>query len=310
MELLDNKQIREFSNLELLAKQVVEGFIIGLHKSPFHGFSVEFAEHRLYNPGESTKNIDWKVFARTERLYTKKYEEETNLRCQIVIDASSSMYFPEVNAKSEDHTNKLRFSSLAAAALMNLLQRQRDAFGLSIFDDEVRTQTRCKSSTSHYRLLLTFLDKLINNPTMDKGTSAAQSLHQIADSIHRRSLVVIFSDMFEHMEDGGKDLFNALQHLKHNKHEVILFHTVDKAKEIDFDFANRPYQFIDMETGEKIKLQSNQVKDQYIKQITEFTESLKLKCMQYKIDFIEADINQGFATVLNAYLVKRAKMRI
>ena len=193
---------------------------------------------------------------------------------------------------------------------MNLLQRQRDAFGLSIFDSEVRTQTHCKSSTSHYRLLLTFLDKLINNPMMDKGTSAAQSLHQIADSIHRRSLVVIFSDMFEHMEDGGLDLFNALQHLKHNKHEVILFHTVDKAKEIDFDFANRPYQFIDMETGEKIKLQSSQVKDQYVKQVAEFTEALKLKCMQYKIDFVEADINKGFAAVLNAYLVKRSKMRI
>jgi len=310
MELLDNQQVREFSNIELLAKQVVEGFIIGLHKSPFHGFSVEFAEHRLYNQGESTKNIDWKVFARTEKLFTKKYEEETNLRCQIVIDASSSMYFPEVNAKSENHTNKLRFSSLAAAALMNLLQRQRDAFGLSIFDSEVRTQTTCKSSTSHYRLLLTFLDQLINNPKMDKGTSAAQSLHQIADSIHRRSLVVIFSDMFEHMEDGGQDLFNALQHLKHNKHEVILFHTVDKSKEIDFDFANRPYEFIDMESGEKIKLQSNQVKDQYIKQVKEFTESLKLKCMQYKIDFVEADINRGFAAVLNAYLVKRSKMRV
>jgi len=232
MELLDNRQVREFSNIELLAKQVVEGFIIGLHKSPFHGFSVEFAEHRLYNQGESTKNIDWKVFARTEKLFTKKYEEETNLRCQIVIDASSSMYFPMVTKTSEDHTNKLRFSSLAAAALMNLLQRQRDAFGLTIFDSEVRTQTRCKSSTSHYRLLLTFLDKLINNPTMDKSTSAAQSLHQIADSIHRRSLVVIFSDMFEHMEDGGQDLFNALQHLKHNKHEVILFHTVDKSSSV------------------------------------------------------------------------------
>lgn len=310
MELIDNRQVREFSNIELLAKQVVEGFIIGLHKSPFHGFSVEFAEHRLYNQGESTKNIDWKVFARTEKLFTKKYEEETNLRCQIVIDASSSMYFPEVNAKSENHTNKLRFSSLAASALMNLLQRQRDAFGLSIFDSEVRTQTHCKSSTSHYRLLLTFLDKLINNPVMDKSTSAAQSLHQIADSIHRRSLVVIFSDMFEHMEDGGQDLFNALQHLKHNNHEVILFHTVDKSKEIEFDFANRPYQFIDMETGEKIKLQSNQVKDQYIEHVTAFTESLKLKCMQYKIDFVEADINRGFAAVLNAYLVKRSKMRI
>lgn len=310
MEFLDNQQVREFGNIELLAKQVVEGFIIGLHKSPFHGFSVEFAEHRLYNQGESTKNIDWKVFARTEKLFTKKYEEETNLRCQIVVDASSSMYFPEVTKKSEAYTNKLRFSALSAAALMNLLQKQRDAFGLSIFDETVRLQTRCKSSTSHYRLLLTHLDKLIQNPVRNKTTAATQSLHEIAESIHRRSLVVIFSDMFEHMEDDGQALFNALQHLKHNKHEVILFHTVDKSKELNFEFANRPYMFIDMETGEQVKLQSNQVKDRYIEQIAAFTESLKMKCLQYKIDFVEADINRGFKDVLNAYLVKRSKMRI
>ncbi|MBT8220898.1 MAG: DUF58 domain-containing protein [Bacteroidia bacterium] len=310
MEFLDNKQVREFSNLELLAKQVVEGFIIGLHKSPFHGFSVEFAEHRLYNQGESTRNLDWKVFARTEKLFTKKYEEETNLRCQIVLDASSSMYFPEVSRKSDDYINKLRFSALSAAALMNLLKRQRDAFGLSIFDDQVKVQTRCKSSTSHYRLLLTYLDDLVKNPTRNKTTSAAKALHEIADSIHRRSMVIVFSDMFEHLSDDGQELFAALQHLKHNKHEVVLFHVVDKSKELDFEFENRPYLFIDMETGEKVKLQSNQVKEQYVSQIKAFTEALKLKCMQYRIDFVEADINRGFNTILNAYLVKRSKMRI
>ena len=228
MKLLDNLEVRDLGNLELLAKQVVEGFIIGLHKSPFHGFSVEFAEHRLYNPGESTKNIDWKVFARTDKLFTKRFEEETNLRCQIVIDASSSMYFPK-----EAESNKLQFSSLAAAALMNLLKKQRDAFGLSIFDSAVRNHTKAKSSTAHYRLLLTYLDKLLNNPEDNKTTAAAQALHQIADSIHRRSLVVIFSDMFEQSE-ATDQLFSALQHLKHNKHEVILFHVVDKQKEIDF----------------------------------------------------------------------------
>ncbi|HKK77252.1 MAG TPA: DUF58 domain-containing protein, partial [Saprospiraceae bacterium] len=129
MKILDNQQVRDLGNLELLARQVVEGFIIGLHKSPFHGFSVEFAEHRLYNQGESTRNIDWKVYARTDKMFTKRYEEETNLRCQIVIDSSSSMYFPEVSKDSKNYTNKLRFSALAAAALMNLLQKQRDAFG-------------------------------------------------------------------------------------------------------------------------------------------------------------------------------------
>ena len=306
MNLIDNYDVRDLGNLELLAKQVVEGFIIGLHKSPFHGFSVEFAEHRIYNQGESTKNIDWKVYARTNKLFTKRYEEETNLRCQIVVDASSSMYFPELGNKGENF-NKLQFSALAAAALMNLLKKQRDAFGLSIFDESVRIHTKAKSSTAHYRLLLTHLDNLINNPEQNKSTSIAQALHQIADSIHKRSLVVIFSDMFEQKEE-SEQLFGALQHLKHNKHEVILFHVVDKKYEIDFEFKNRPYLFIDVETGEQVKLQSNQVKEHYVKQVLQFKEDLKIKCLQYKIDFIEADINEGFKPILQNYLVKRSRM--
>ncbi len=309
MSLLNEQSVRDLGNLELLAKQVVEGFIIGLHKSPFHGFSVEFAEHRLYNQGEDTKNIDWKVYGRTDKLFTKRFEEETNLRCQIVIDASSSMYFPEITPKKGEHINKLRFSGLAAAALMNLLQKQRDAFGLSIFDDAVSTHTRCKSSTSHYRLLLTYLDKLLNNPEHNRKTAAAAALHQIADSIHKRSLVVIFSDMFEQSEDTER-LFSALQHLKHNKHEVILFHVVDKSLEMDFEFENRPYVFIDMETGEKVRLQSNQVKDYYKERIQKFKDALQMKCLQYKVDFVEADIKKGFKQVLQSYLVKRNKMGV
>jgi uncharacterized protein (DUF58 family) len=304
LDLLNNYDVRDLGNLELLAKQVVEGFIIGLHKSPFHGFSVEFAEHRIYNEGQSTKNIDWKVYARTDKLFIKRFEEETNLRCQIVIDASSSMYFPDLE---RGEMNKLGFSVLAAAALMNLLKKQRDAFGLSIFDEEVRQHTRCKLSTSHYRLLLTYLEKLIQEPELNKTTSAAKALHQIAESINKRSLVVVFSDMFEHGEE-SEALFSALQHLKHNKHEVVLFHVVDKAKELDFKFENRPYVFIDMETGERVKLQPNQVKEEYIRQVQQFKAELKLKCMQYKIDFVEADIKEGFRPVLQAYLVKRSKM--
>ncbi len=305
--LLDNFDVRNLGNLDLLAKQVVEGFIIGLHKSPFHGFSVEFAEHRLYNPGESTKNIDWKVYARTDKLFVKRFEEETNLRCQIVIDASSSMYFPEDGKNGKDGINKLRFSALSAAALMNLLKRQRDAFGLSIFDKEINTHTKCKSSTAHYRLLLTYLDKLIQNPERNKTTSAAEALHQIAESVHRRSMIIIFSDMFEQSEETDQ-LFSALQHLKHNKHEVVLFHVVDKSKEIDFEFENRPYIFIDMETNEQVRLQSNQVKDYYVEQMAKFKEQLKIKCLQYQIDFVEADINEGFRPILQSYLVKRSKM--
>ncbi len=309
MSLLDNIKVRSFSNLELLARQVVEGFIIGLHKSPFHGFSVEFAEHRLYNQGESTKNIDWKVFARTDKLFSKRFEEETNLRCQIVLDVSSSMYFPDPEESPESGNNKISFSALAAASLMNLLKKQRDAFGLSFFDDEVHLHTRCKVNTKHYRLLLSYLEKQLDQTGLNKGTSAAKALHQIADSIHKRSLIIIFSDMFEQSDETGK-LFAALQHLKHAKHEVVLFHVVDKAKELDFEFENRPYEFIDMETGERVKLQPNQVKEKYLTEIQKFKEELKLKCLQYQIDFVEADINQGYGPILQAYLVKRSRMSI
>ena len=308
MSLLNNFDVRNINNLELFARQVVEGFIIGLHKSPFHGFSVEFAEHRLYNPGESTKNIDWKVYARTQKMFTKRYEEETNLRCQIVIDASSSMYFPEAKKHESTHLNKLRFSALAGAALMNLLMRQRDAFGLTTFDSELREHTRCKSSTTHYRRLLSGLDKLLAQPQHNLTTDVPKALHQIADSIHRRSLVIIFSDMFGGDMEGSEKLFEALQHLKYNKHEVILFHVLDESKEINFEFENRPYIFEDMETGEKVRLQSNQVKDFYVTQMKTYKEALKMKCLQYKIDFVEADINKGFKQVLLPYLVKRKKM--
>ena len=307
MSLLNDYDVRNIGNLELFARQVVEGFIIGLHKSPFHGFSVEFAEHRLYNPGESTKNIDWKVYARTDKMFTKQYEEETNLRCQIVIDTSSSMFFPEAKKHSETHMNKLRFSALSAAALMNLLMKQRDAFGLSTFDDQIGHHTRCKSSTSHYRLLLSYIDQILATPHRNKTTDATEALHQIAESIHRRSLVVIFSDMLDDRA-GAEKLFEALQHLKYNKHEVILFHVVDKEKEMDFNFENRPYIFIDMESGEKVRLQSNQVKEHYVKQMRAFKDELKMKCLQYKIDFVEADINKDFKQVLLPYLVKRGKM--
>ena len=309
MDFFRDYDVKSLDNLELLAKQVVEGFIIGLHKSPFHGFSVEFAEHRLYNPGESTKNTDWKVFARTDKLFTKKFEEETNLRCQIVVDCSSSMYFPEKDEQGNRKMNKLIFSSLASASLMNLLKKQRDAFGLSLFDSKVNIHTQCRSNTSHYRLLLTYLDRLIHDQNAQKKTFATDAIHQIADSIHKRSLVMIFSDMFDNSEKSDK-LFSALQHLKHNKHEVILFHTVDKSLELDFEFENRPYEFIDMESGEKIKLQAHQVKDFYQTKLKQFTTELRSKCLQYQIDLVEADIRQGFNPILQSYLVKRSKMNV
>ena len=304
MELFENNELKDLGQLELLARQVVEGFIIGLHKSPFHGFSVEFAEHRIYNQGESTKNIDWKVFARTDKLFTKKYEEETNLRCQIVLDTSSSMFFPY-----KEPNNKIAFSALAAVSLMHLMRKQRDAFGLTTFQDSITFHSPCRSNTSHFRRLLFEMKKQIDAAALEKTTAAVKTLHEIADNIHKRSLVIIFSDMLENPEN-SKEIFSALQHLKHNKHEVILFHVLDPAKEIDFEFENRPYQFIDMESGQSIKLRSKQVKEEYQKQMRKFKEEIYLKCLQYKIDYIEADIQKGYKEILQSYLVKRARMNV
>lgn len=303
------QDIRRVENLEFLARQVVEGFILGLHKSPFHGFSVEFAEHRIYNPGESVRHVDWKVYGRTDRMYTKKFEEETNLRCQVVIDASSSMYYPEPEA-GQTHAgyNKLLFSAVCASALIYLLKMQRDAAGLSIFADAILLHTKAGSSNVHHKLLQSQLEQFIGKRSRNVTTQAAKSLHQLAESLHRRSLVIIFSDMFDSAENPD-DLFSALQHLKYNKHEVILFHVIDKRKEIDFAFDNRPYVFIDMETGEKVKLRSNEVKSRYAEQMQLFLKQLQLRCHQYQIDFIAADINKDFKQILLPYLVKRMKMK-
>ncbi|MBV6441014.1 MAG: DUF58 domain-containing protein [Haliscomenobacteraceae bacterium CHB4] len=309
-QILESQDIRALgSNLELLAHQVVEGFIVGLHRSPFHGFSVEFAEHRLYNVGESTRNIDWKVYGRTDKLFTKKFEEETNLRCQIVLDASSTMYYPwdEKNPEKLKYKNKFCFAAQSAAVLMNALRRQRDAFGLTLFDDEIRLNTQAKSNTVHYRMLLSQLAQRIENPELNRPTNLAAILHQVAEAIHRRSLVVIFTDVME-QPDQAEEIFAALQHLRYAKHEVILFHVTDKSKELDFEFENRPYVFVDMESGEQVKLQPNQVKEYYVKQVAAFTEQLKLRCLQYKIDFVEADINKGFHQILQTWMMKRAKM--
>ncbi|MBK7763828.1 MAG: DUF58 domain-containing protein [Bacteroidetes bacterium] len=294
---------QQIENIELLAKQVVEGFIIGLHKSPFHGFSVEFAEHRLYNIGDNLKHIDWKVYGRVDKLFIKKYEEETNLRCQLVIDTSSSMLFPIDSGKP----NKLQFSCLAAASLAVILKKQLDAVGLSFFDTSLTLHTACKSNTVHQKMLMTELEKKLKHETQSQSTNAANVLHQIADTLHKRSLVVIFSDMLDRISDQD-ELFDALQHLKYNKHEVILFHVQDGQFEVDFDFENRPYEFVDLETGERLKMNSTQLKEEYIKKMQEYRNSLSLKCGQFGIDIVNANTNEGFDKVLNAYLIKRNKM--
>jgi uncharacterized protein (DUF58 family) len=307
MSYFNKVELKSVANLDLLARQVVEGFIIGLHKSPYHGFSVEFAEHRHYNPGESTKNIDWKVYGRTDKLYTKKYEEETNLRCQIVIDTSSSMFYPQYDISDDTSINKFQFSSLAAAALMNLLKRQRDAFGLSLFNEEVLQHVRPKSSTTQYKLLLSYLDQYIADIPQKKTTSAASALHEIADRIHKRSMVIVFSDLHDSNEKMD-ELFSAMQHLKFNKHEVVFFHVMDKKSELDFEFENRPYEFIDLESDRRIKLQPNQVKEQYQVLVHDYIEAIKVKCLQFRIDYNFANISDGFHPILRSFLMKRSKM--
>ncbi len=300
--MLKLSEIRAFGNIELLARQLVEGFITGLHKSPYHGFSVEFAEHRLYNTGESTRHIDWKVYAKTDRLYTKRYEEETNLRCQLIVDNSSSMYYPESNK------GKITFSIMAAAALAYLLQKQRDAVGLCIFSEDIEQQTQVKSTGSHLHKLFLILEDVLKSKARMSKTSVAHVLHQMAEKIHKRSLVVIFSDMFENQLESDQ-IFSALQHLKHNKHEVLLFHVTDHKTELEFEFEERPYEFIDMEKGERLKLQPSQIREAYRKQMRRYYHDLKIKCGQAKIDFIEADISAGFDQILRAYLIKRTSMK-
>ncbi len=275
---LDIESIQQLGKLELIAKHVVEGFITGLHKSPFHGFSVEFAEHRSYNTGESTKHIDWKLYARTNRLYVKKYEEETNLRCQILLDNSSSMYFPDKNY------NKLQFSIYSIASLIHLLKKQRDATGLTVFSEKIENSFVAKSSHAHIQLLFNQLQKNLDNGGKNKKTATAQALHTIAENIHKRSLVIIFSDMFDNMNNEDA-FFEGLQHLKYKKNEVILFHVLDKKKEIEFDYKNRPYRFIDLETNEKIDLFPGEIRKDYIRQFENFRNKLKLKCNQYHIDY-------------------------
>jgi len=306
---IDRKQLHHLGRLELLARQAVEGFITGLHKSPFHGFSVEFAEHRLYNTGESTRHLDWKLLARTDKLFVKRYEEETNLRCQILIDCSTSMFFPNGVDPEGPAQNKMKFSIYAAASLVELLRHQRDAVGLTLFSDRITLHTRTGSSGSHTNYLFNELEKVLETVA---GRSASRSLvtdtlHEIAESIHRRSLVVIFSDMMDNSEHSA-ELFSALQHLRHNKHEVILFHVVDRSLEVDFAFDNRPFTFTDLESGEEIKVNPGDVREIYHKRMEDFRTDLKLRCGQYRIDFVEADIHEGFNQVLLSYLIKRQKM--
>ena len=304
MKIEEQKEIISgFKHLELLANQVVEGFISGMHKSPFHGFSAEFAEHKVYNTGESTKHIDWKLFAKTDRLYTKRFEEETNLLCHLIIDNSSSMHFPKLKNSEPFYESKIGFSVLASAVLMSLLKKQRDAVGLSIYSDKFEYYAPEKGSDRHHRMLLNQLENLLENPKDTKNTDTITFLHQIAEKVHRRSMIVLFTDMFQ---DGKEEqLFNALQHLKHNKHKVVVFHVIDEKRELNFDFDNTPRKFIDVESGEIINLFAENVKEEYEKKVSDYFKKLSLTCAQNKIKYVPVNVGANFEKILTTYLVEK-----
>lgn len=299
------EKISSFKHLELLANQVVEGFVSGMHKSPFHGFSAEFAEHKIYNPGESTKHIDWKLFAKTDRLYVKRYEEETNMRCHIILDNSSSMHYPKLNSNQHFYESKIGFSVLATAVLMGLLKKQRDAVGLSVYSDNYEYYAPEKGSDRHHRMLLDKLEQVLQDNGTTKSTDTVAYLHQIAENIHRRSMVVLFTDMFQN-EDEDK-IFKALQHLKHNKHKVVVFHVHDKKSELQFDFDNSPKKFIDVETGETINLFADNIKELYENQVADYFKQVANTCLQYKIQYVPVSIDEKFEKILTTYLVEKQK---
>lgn len=298
---LDFHSVKKYGGIDFFAKNAVEGFIIGLHNSPFQGFSVEFSEHKSYSTGESTKNIDWKLFARTDKLYKKVYEEETNLRCYILLDTSSSMYYPV-----ETELNKLSYSSYCVAALTSILQTQRDATSLITFNDKIDLFTKSKSSSLHSKYLLENLKNVIDSPSKGKRSNITETIHEVAQRIPKRSLVIVLSDML-YSYSNDNEFFNSLLHLKHQGHETILFQVVDKETEYNFNFENKPINFVDLETNNELKLKPNEVKQEVEATLKKRLHDFEVLCKKYKTDLIEVDINKGFDQVLLPYLLKRNK---
>lgn len=308
------EDLEKYKSLDFYARQIVEGYLTGLHRSPFHGFSVEFAEHRQYTTGESTRNIDWKLYGRTNKLFVKRFEEETNLRCQLVIDHSGSMLFPTERHGNLQNPNKLTYACYATAVLSELLVRQRDAFGLSLISNGIDLQTDCRSNRVHQQYLLSLLEKELLQHTPDKAgdktqlkdTQISEALHLIAEQLHKRSLVVIFTDALVKPSDQDP-LMDALRHLRHCKHEVILFHTLHLAQEVQFTFPNRPTEFIDLETGRQLKVNPAEVADKYREKMAHQTADIKQHAIRYRIDYQPVDIAQGFDQVMLPYLLKRSR---
>lgn len=301
--LLKPELLSQLAPLELRARKIVEGFISGLHKSPFYGFSVEFAEHRPYNPGDDFRHIDWKVYGKTERFYVKQYEEETNLRCYVLLDISSSMYY-----KHFAEWSKLRYGIHFGAALMYLMHRQRDACGLIPFSDQIETFIPAKSSYSHLRIIFSELEKMLreekDSGSEGRKTASAQVIHEIAERLNHRSLVVVVTDLFENV-DKRENLLSSLKHLRHRKHEVLLFNVMEKKSERDLDFPDRRLLLQDMETGTEMEIEPAQIRRDYREKMEEHLHEFKMACSEFQIDFEELDTQGAFDLALLAYLNKR-----
>ena len=298
-----------YNSIDFKTTQIVEGFMTGFHKSPFHGFSVEFAEHRLYNTGESTKYIDWRLYARTDKLFVKRFEEETNLRTMFVLDSSSSMFFPYNQTQKEEKNNKFSFSVYACGVIMQILYKQRDAFGLSFISKEIDYISPIKTNLAHKQYLFTLLEnKIKTKENLSQITCINKALHSLSEQIHRRSLFIIFTDLFSD-SFSAEELIDSLRHLKHNKHEVILFHVFDNQKEVNFDYKMGYYRFIDVESGEELKINPEEIRNQYTYAIKQRLDLIRSECNKLKIDFVQADINKGFDQILFPFLIKRSKLK-
>lgn len=291
---LDPEVVAKLGSMELRARLVVEGFITGMHRSPFHGFSAEFSEHRQYRHGDELKRIDWKIYGRSNRYYVKQYEDETNLRAMICVDMSASMSYA-----STGHIEKYRYATYLAASLCYLILQQRDAVGLALYNDALQTFLPSRSKMSYVQQLIGALDTAV--PSSTTGTAVA--LHNIAEQLQRRGLVVIISDLFDEPEA----IVKSLQHFRHDRHDVLVMHVLDP-REVDFDIG-APAVFKDLETGEELTTQPEQIKQSYRKAVEEFCATIKKGCYAQNIDYVRITTDMPFDNALREYLVKRQSIR-
>ena len=289
---LQPEMVAKLNNMSLIARLVVEGYIVGLHKSPYHGFSVEFAEHRAYGIGDEIRHIDWKLYGKTDRFYIKQFEEETNLRSYLLLDTSKSMTF------KSGPVSKLQYGTYLAAALTYLMLNQQDGVSLTLFDERTRSFVPPRSTKSHLNTVLAQLENITPGP----DTKIAPALHQLAEKIWKRGLIILISDLL----DDPDDVLTGLKHFRHKKHEVIVFHLLDR-QELDFNYSVRT-RFRDLESGKEITTEPWQIKTAYRKIVKEFQNTYKIKCRAKNIDYVPIYTDENLDLALNGYLMKRKKI--